>query len=314
MTGSEIVGPIVAGAAQIAKNALAEEDSLKKHVSELAKASPATAAAAEARARRILVREAVLLRLLQPLRRFVQFRDDYFETQFARDMAYKLSEIPAEQVVEPTLSIAAQAAEGLSYSLEEPPLKEMYLNLLATASNLEKRQHAHPSFAEIIKQLSSEEALLLPHVFSVAEALPLVRLKRHHPDGSWSKVHAYVTRLPANVGYDALESFCDNWVRLGLIEITFSYTLRDPGEYAWTTTLLQEMAHLVPEELRDLGFTLGVDHGILAPTEFGRRFSKAVGIDTIKLIDITPDTVAADEVLAPVDEADAQSDPVPDSA
>jgi hypothetical protein len=74
VTGVEALGSAVAaGAAQVAKKVLAEDESLSKHMNELAKTSPALAAAAEARARRVLFREAVMLRLLQPLRRFIGF-------------------------------------------------------------------------------------------------------------------------------------------------------------------------------------------------------------------------------------------------
>jgi hypothetical protein len=50
---------------------------------------------------------------------------------------------------------------GLSYTFEEPSLKDLYLNLLATASDDRRADQAHPAFAEIIKQLTPDETKLL---------------------------------------------------------------------------------------------------------------------------------------------------------
>jgi Abortive infection alpha len=195
-------------------------------------------------------------------------------------MADRLSAILPEDMVEPKMSIAAQAIAGLSYSLDEPSLKDMYLNLLATASDANRQERAHPSFAEIIKQLSSQEAALLPYVFSaVGDALAMARIKRNNPDGNWTPVHGFVLHLPVTVDYQSLEAFVDNWVRLGLVEATFQYSLHDPEEYSWVRQIVDA---LTEAELQ--GFTVsdpsfGSDQGILRPTQFGRRFASAVGID-----------------------------------
>jgi hypothetical protein len=221
-----------------------------------------------------------MLRLLQPLRRFIGFRDEYFDVRFAEDMADRLSAISPEDMVEPRMSIAAQAIEGLSYSLDEPSLKDMYLNLLATASDANRQERAHPSFAEIIKQLSSEEAALLPYVFSAeGDALAMARIKRNNPDGSWSPVHEFVLNLPVAVDYQSLEVFVDNWVRLGLVETTYQYTLHDAEEYSWVRQIVDALTEAELQGFTVLDPSFGSDHGILRPTQFGRRFASAVGID-----------------------------------
>jgi hypothetical protein len=155
MTGGEIV-PVARAAQSIAQHALTEGDD-KKQLQELARESPNMKAAAESYARRVAVKQSVLLKLYQPLAKFLGVSRNYFDTQFHSDMADKVANIPDEHLTTPAASVAIPAMQGLSYSVEEPDLKEMYLDLLATATDQRVKDNAHPSFAEIIKQLSPAE-------------------------------------------------------------------------------------------------------------------------------------------------------------
>ncbi len=107
---------------------------------------------------------------------------DYFDgDEFAEDMAQKTAHLGEDDIVEPKANVAAQAMQGLGFSLDEPDLKEMYLNLLATASTKGRDHQAHPAFAEIIRQLTSEEA-------SALVPIPEPRLSTdvpHPPNQSW---------------------------------------------------------------------------------------------------------------------------------
>src|SRR5450759_490020 len=159
MTGGEIAA-VGAGKAilKAGAEALSEDSKTNAILGDLAKSSTAMQAAAEVRARRIAVKQEILLRIWQPFAKWFGVSSDYFETTFANDLAEKMVEVPQEEIVTPKVSVVAPAVQGLSYSLDEPNLKEMYLNLLAGASDQRRANKAHPSFAEIIKQLSADEA------------------------------------------------------------------------------------------------------------------------------------------------------------
>lgn len=73
----------------------------------------------------------------------------------------KLKKIPIENIQSPQLSIAGPIFESLRYLSNEEMLRDMYANLLANAMDTDTKNNAHPSFVEIIKQLSSKEASLL---------------------------------------------------------------------------------------------------------------------------------------------------------
>lgn len=102
---------------------------------------------------------------------------EYFNTQFSDDMAERLADVPEEEIVSPRSSVAGPAMLGLGFALEEPQLKAMYLNLLAAASDSRVQETAHPSFAEVIKQLSAAEAESLAGVLQSPLHLPIIQIR-----------------------------------------------------------------------------------------------------------------------------------------
>ena len=77
----------------------------------------------------------------------------YFSEKFQKDLSEKAECIPPEHLVEPKASVAGPTLQGLAFTHEEPNLKEMFLNLLATSMDGRRADLAHPAFVEIIKQL-----------------------------------------------------------------------------------------------------------------------------------------------------------------
>jgi len=73
----------------------------------------------------------------------------------------KLQNIAPENIEPPNPMVAGPALEALKYTGHNLRLRNMYANLLANALDKNTKNDAHPSFVEIIKQLSPEEAVLL---------------------------------------------------------------------------------------------------------------------------------------------------------
>lgn len=65
------------------------------------------------------------------------------------------------RLVQPNLVVAGPTVEALKFAGHDPIVREMYINLLATAMDAESFQKAHPAFVEIGRQLLSDEARLL---------------------------------------------------------------------------------------------------------------------------------------------------------
>ncbi len=285
MTGCEIVPAAAKAAVSLTRKATDDSDD-KAALQQLAAESPHMKAAADSYARRVAVKQAVLLRIYQPLARFLGVSRAYFDTEFHEDMAKKVADIPEEHLTTPSPSVAIPTMQGLSYSVEEPNLKEMYLNLLATATDDRVADVAHPSFAQVIMQLSPREAPLLLEVLTAA-LLPIVRLGRLATDG-WGQTTVMSHLLPS---YDdasgepseepLLPAWVDNWVRLGIIEVDYNRNLVGAERYDWVKSL-PEFQRLAAVDDRGVE-SLQVDPGIIRTTDFGARFLDAVSYGGVTL-------------------------------
>lgn len=229
-------------------------------------------------AENVLIRQQFVRRLLKPVEAWVSSSRDYFETEFVVDLAAKTGFIPEESLVAPPPSIAVPAMQGLAYSKDESNLKQMYLALLATATDGRQPGKAHPSFAEIIKQLAPKEADIL-RVVVTGMNVPVVALRRSSPGehkGFTFRRHL----LPVNhngspVRDDLLPSYVDNWIRLGLVEVDYGTAFVREGAYDWADEV-PEVVEARANCPADVEIVL--IRGTLRVTDFGRRFSEAVGI------------------------------------
>lgn len=212
-------------------------------------------------------------------------------------MAKKTAHLDEADITEPKPNVAAQAMQGLGWSLDESELKEMYLNLLATASTRELMDHAHPSFAEIIRQLTAEEANALQVLRSVQIAA-MCRITRPAggAEGSAHVAHHILNWVfngsPLPSSKSAL--WVNNWARLGLVEFSYLEHLTAPGHYDWMDI------HVELTALRDQakeGETYAYDKGYVRLTPFGARF-----LSVVSDFELPPGTAADSEAdLSPAD-------------
>jgi hypothetical protein len=278
MTGGEII-PTSKVAVGAANAVLGADKQVKQQLLELAKDSPAMKAAAEDYARRIALKQAILRKLYEPLAKWMGASTAYFETDFATDMSEKLVGIPEEHLSAPEPSVAIPAMQGLGYSLGEPALKEMYLNLLTAATDDRVADTAHPSFAEIIRQLSARETPLLTEVL-LAGATPTAQLHRKRPDRVGTmlssnhvvNVRDATTNVPVEL--PLLAMWIDNWVRLGLVDADYTHRAADTGAYDWIQHR-PEFLRLVDSDPRGAD-SVQIGEGIIQPTDFGKTFASVV--------------------------------------
>lgn len=277
MTGGEIV-PIGKVAADVAKKTLETDDPQKEQLRELAHDLPEMRTAAEQYAKRVAIKQRLLLRLYQPLAKWAGVSKSYFETDFGQDMAEKIADIPDENLTSPRPSVAVPAMQGLGYSLDEPDLKEMYLNLLATATDDRTEESAHPSFAEVIRQLSGPEAKLLATLMN-GQVRPIVRIIATNVESKGSNVifdDVWDIQAPDGSPTFVAKSrlWLNNWVRLGLVSVDYSRHLTRENAYEWVEGRPELAA--AKDAITD-GRSVDFDKGIVTPTAFGVEFMSAVG-------------------------------------
>jgi hypothetical protein len=132
----------------------------------------------------------------------------------------KLSKKDPAQIQTPPLNIAGPILMNLPFTDEEPDLKEMYANLLATAMDKKHCSLAHPSFVFVLQQITSDEAKLLKYIdknskemvyisqqFSDAKTGNLLSKSEHEQ-------HEELCRAAGVVHTDLARSYVDNLLRL----------------------------------------------------------------------------------------------------
>lgn len=156
---------------------------------------------------------------LVPLRQWIAERE-YKLAETEKLIAQRLADIPPEKIVTPEAYVAVPAIQAISYSMDSKELRNLYANLLAKSMNIDTKNSVHPSFVEIIKQLSPIDA----NVFSLiqqTELRPLIDLRLNFNEkeggGGLTKVKniSWITAFT----YNQYSVSFDNLERLKLIEI-----------------------------------------------------------------------------------------------
>ena len=295
MTGWEGIAG-AAGAA--ARKVVSDDPQVDGTLLEVAKDNGELDRAAKVRARRAEVLEVVKFRLVQPLGWLFR-ATSYFEDQFEEDMATRLADVPPEQVTTPPTSIAAPIVQGIGHTIDEPELRNLYLNLLASASDLRTAESAHPAFAHVIDQMASSEAQALSVTLrSALQGAPCVAAARiqvfanagESADSSYRVAVHCITELhhvsddPARSEQltERLGVYYANWQRLGLVEIDFSRWPAHEHAFDWV------VGHpLYTKAVREYTEAARVDFekGMLRFTNFGVEFARTVLPPTAQALD-----------------------------
>ncbi|MBS9839427.1 DUF4393 domain-containing protein [Vibrio alginolyticus] len=155
---------------------------------------------------------------------------DFVDTKVSE----KLSNVKDEDIVSPPPNVAGPALESLKYTGSIEELKELYANLIASSMDKNTTHKAHPSFVEIIKQLSSDEAKLLVY-FASSGSAPIVDIKNNRKDKSGGRYeYRYFTNIGEKLKLENLglnSSYWSNLIRLGLVDITDNFQLIEEGIY-----------------------------------------------------------------------------------
>ena len=146
----------------------------------------------------------------------------------------KLKDVPKENIISPPIEIAGPAVEALRFTGHDENLRELFANLLASSMDKSTTNLVHPGFVEILKNLSSDEALLL-QAFINTNYYALIDLKRQIiSNGSTQIEYANFSHLHKIVNVknqELIPTYIDNLCRLGLMEIPTLVELSDLKQY-----------------------------------------------------------------------------------
>lgn len=157
----------------------------------------------------------VLNTLFQGLDLWLAKREYNFE-RTKQILAEKIKNIPEEELISPEPYIAIPGLEALSYSIDSEELRNLYANLLSSSMIIWKKDKVHPSFVEIIKQLSPNDAIIFKEIMEYS-LTPMIDLYIKIDGGGNVKHRVNLSWL--NGDYETISVSISNLVRLGLIEV-----------------------------------------------------------------------------------------------
>lgn len=141
--------------------------------------------------------------------------------EFVRTSVEKIlseRQVPPEHIQSPDPDVAIPTVEALRYS----KLHYNYAALLATSMDKETANNAHPAFAEILKQLTPDEARILRFLPRVGLAEPVLNVTYDVPEAG----RFILLRFASMIGEDAAcqrpdftPAYIDNLCRLGLTSV-----------------------------------------------------------------------------------------------
>jgi hypothetical protein len=181
------------------------------------------------------------------------------------------------RLVTPKSTVAGPTVEALRFAGSDPPLRQLYVNLLAASMDKETAHKAHPAFVEIIKQLSPDEARVVA-LLSRERALPLGTVG-HGPVLLLTRKLSTL-RWASTIGQDAgcehaelTASYLVNICRLGLAELRDETALIESLDYHCVMDL--PVVKAAVGELVGQGEQAVAEKEALSLTELGRQFCDA---------------------------------------
>lgn len=132
-------------------------------------------------------------------------------------LAQKLANVDPDKIVAPETYVAIPAIQAISYSMNSKELRNLYANLLAKSMNSDTKDSVHPSFVEIIRQMSPLDAKIFNYIMN-NDINPCVDVEY----GTSSDGYIFKRRNITNYKYASIlqtEVSIDNLQRLNLISM-----------------------------------------------------------------------------------------------
>lgn len=192
------------------------------------------------------------------------------------EMKQKYESIPAPFKVEPSSYIALKGVNELNYSLDEEHLKEMFQNLLVSDMDSRKKNKVLPSYIEMIKQLSKEDAEFLKLLKSSStynSGLYLISLQKKNNDNSYNWRNKYLLiqyyvqndEFYLKTAIQVPDKILDNLLRLRIVDIP-------SGENFTYKPLYEQLFEYAQKAESSVFQELGYQKQILKITSFGKDF------------------------------------------
>ncbi|WP_211749418.1 DUF4393 domain-containing protein [Paenibacillus sp. Marseille-Q4541] len=165
----------------------------------------------------------------------IKIKQEHNIQLFKEGLQDGLDNIKPENLVQPPLHIVGPAIKASKYYIETDELRQMFINLVVSSSDRTKQTTVHPSFVEIIKQLSSVDATCFRYLCENTKTAGCCSLRLYDTsvnDGSY-RDFKYIFDFPGvdTENFVSYMTVADNLIRLGLIECIDTSTSSDKSRY-----------------------------------------------------------------------------------
>lgn len=168
---------------------------------------------------------------LTPMKKWIDNKNFNYE-QTRNLLAEKLKNVDESKIVEPEAFVAVPALQQLAYSYDSEDLRKMYANLLASAMMEGTKNKVHPSFVDIIKQLSPFDARALSSLNTYYVPIITATIEDQYKKIRHDVLVDYCMDL-IDIYPDECQqaSSLQNLKRLGLINITYEKIAKPSYRY-----------------------------------------------------------------------------------
>lgn len=204
--------------------------------------------------------------------------------RFREEIEARVSEIPIERLIEPPLNIVGPTLEAARFHIEHEEIRALFAQLIASSMDVSKQELIHPSFVEIIKQMSPFDARVLKLLID-DENLPIASIvassnlhNDKYKDISRNIIEDIVPFPDINLAN--IQYYCSslqNIRRLSIINVNMEKIFTDEGRYD-SLNNHHELSKIIEEfstfakypEYKDS--TIGYKKGIWNFTIYGKIF------------------------------------------
>ncbi len=161
---------------------------------------------------------------------------DVYLIEYKKEIEEAVKQRKEDNLIEPQLRIVGPTIEASKFYIEDKDFRKMFAELIASSCDKETEKLVHPSFPEIIKQLSAIDARFL-QLFLQESTFPCVKLISKNPDNTVTPYrHLLIDLKECSHSFKRndelyLTQSVDNLIRLGIIclnseviELSYDYS------------------------------------------------------------------------------------------
>ena len=175
-----------------------------------------------------------------------------YAIEFKKELEEKIEQIPQEKRVEANIQTVGPALENSKYCMEAEEIREAFANLISRSLHQDYSKYVHPSFADMLKQMSPIDAQNLK-LFKGQKSYPICDIHYTKKGSQGYKVifnNLFLGNTAQN-NYDLQTQSISSLVRFGLVDIPEFASLADQALYDGfeTNSMYLSMKMAIPEEV-----------------------------------------------------------------